>query len=439
MAGPTLVVIGAGSAVFGLAFLQDVFQVTSLRGATLRLVDVDRPAVDRMCRLARRLDAESGWDVTVEGTTSAEEALPEADFVVLSVAVDRIPAWMADHEMALRHGFPSVMSENGGPGGLSHTLRSVPLVLGICRQVEQLAPAALVINYTNPANRISLAISRHTRVRAVSLCHGVVGTREWIAGLLDRPFRDVDLSVAGVNHFNWITSLTDRETGADLLPAFRDALGRLPPDEWRLCRYAFERFGAFPTTGDDHVGEFLPWAAEIIGTKGYDYAGFGRYAQETALRIDAWGRGEGSLQPLLAELSTEGKVDHSAAVLIADVMERRDATRPSFVIPNDGLIPELRSEAVVEVTGVIAGGEISGRAVSELPAPVRALVAREIEIQFAAVDAAVAGSREQALQALLLDPVVHSAREAEAFLDEVLQRHRSQLPRFWEDSEPDAA
>ena len=432
MGSPTIVVIGAGSAVFGLAFLQDLFQVRALRGASLRLMDVDRRAVERMRRLAQRLDEASRWDVSVESTTSVEEALTGADFVVVSVAVGRIPAWMADHEIALRRGFPSLMSENAGAGGLSHTLRSVPLVLDIAQQVERVAPSALLINYTNPANRIGLAISRYTSVRSVGLCHGVAGTREWIAGLLGRPSADLDLEVAGVNHFNWVTSLTDT-AGTDLLPAFREALDRLPPDEWRLCRFAFQRLGSFPTTGDDHVGEFLPWAAEIIGTAGYDYAGFGRYADETVVRIEEWGRGERSVEPLLAELSVEGRVDHSAAVLIGDLVELRHAMRPSFILPNDGLIPELRGDAVVEVAGELNDGRPCGRVVDELPAPVRALVAREIEIQLLAVDAAVTGSRELALQALLLDPVVHSARAAEAFLDEVLERHRAQLPRFWSD------
>lgn len=428
---PTIVVVGAGSTVFGLAVLQDLFQEPALRGSTLRLVDVSPQALDRMRRLAERLKGVSGWDVTVQATTALEEGLPGADFVIVSVAVDRIPSWQADHEMALRHGFASVFSENGGPGGLSHTLRSVPLVLGIAREVERLAPAAVLFNYTNPANRISLAISRYTEVRSVSLCHGVASTKEWIAGLLGRPYEAVDLQVAGVNHFNWIASLTDRPTGDDLMPAFRAALERLPPEEWQLCRHAFDRFGSFPTTGDDHVGEFLPWGTEILGTGGYDFEDFGRHARELSERVEGWGRGEGSVADLLAERSGEGKVGGSAIVLIGDILERRSSMPPSLVLPNDGLIPDLRADAVVEVAGLVTDGELGGRRVGELPAPVRALVAREQEVQSLAVDAAVRGSRELALQALLLDPIVRSAQAAEAFLYEALTRHRTQLPRFW--------
>jgi alpha-galactosidase len=433
---PTVVVVGAGSAVFGLAFLQDFFQVPALRGATLRLVDVHAPALDRMRRLAERLDAAASWDASIESFDTVEEALPGAGFVVVSIAQDRVASWQADHELALRHGFPSVLSENGGPGGLSHTLRSVPLVLGVAEAVERLAPDALVINYTNPANRISLAISRYTSVNAVGLCHGVAGTKEWMARLLGWSFADLDLEVAGVNHFNWVTALTDRATGDDLMSAFREALDRLPADEWRLCRYAFERLGSFPTTGDDHIGEYLPWAAGIMGTAGYDFEGFGRYATETVERIEAWGRGERPVDELLAELSVEGKVDHSAAALIGGLVEGGDAGRPSFILPNDGLIPDLRADAVVEVAGQLRGGRITGRPVAGLPTAPRALVAHELEIQSLAVEAAVTGSRELALEALLIDPVVHDASAAEAFLDAILDRHRRLLPRFWDGAAP---
>jgi len=118
-------------------------------------------------------------------------------------------------------------------------------------------------------------------------------------------------------------------------------------------------------------------------------------------------------------------------VLIGDILERRTTMPPSLILPNKGLIPDLRADTVVEVAGLVADGELGGRRVGELPAPVRGLVAREQEVQSLAVDAAIQGSRELALQALLLDPIVHSARAAEAFLDEALTRHRPQLPRFW--------
>ncbi len=427
-----IVAIGVGSLVFGVELLRDVYQTEELRGAELWLVDLDPEALRRMGGLAMRLNEASGWGVTLRTTPERTEALAGADFVVTSIACDRDNTWKTDHALALKHGFPSVLSENGGPGGLSHTLRSVPPMLAIAKDVERLAPGALMLNYTNPENRVCLAIHRYTRVRAIGLCHGVAETIEFVAELLDMPRGDVDLRAAGVNHFVWTTSLTDRRSGADLLPVLRERLGDDPPEKWRLCTLLFDRFGVFPTTGDNHVGEYIGWAAEIIGTAGYD---FDAYAHDRVLanqNLDAWAAGTKSVASLLRQPSREARLGHSCTEIIAALVGHRSVRRPSFIIPNRGYVENLAPDAVIEVPGMLEDGEFRGIDVGRLTTPVAAMVQQEIAIQELAVEAAVTGSRALALQALLIDPCVHSARAAEAFLDDVLAAHRSQLPAFWE-------
>ena len=166
-----VVAIGIGSVIFGIELLRDIFRVPELKGAELWLVDVAAEPLARMTALTERLNEAADWDVAVRSTTDREEALPGADFVVTAVAVDRIATWRIDHDLANRYGFGSVLSENGGPGGLSHTLRAVPLMLDIARDVERLAPDAWMLNYTNPENRICLALDRYTSVRMIGLCH----------------------------------------------------------------------------------------------------------------------------------------------------------------------------------------------------------------------------------------------------------------------------
>src|SRR5919198_5254841 len=216
-----VVAIGIGSVIFGVNLLRDLFRTPEFRGCELWLVDIDAAALERMTRLAQRLNAAAGWDATVESTTDRCEALPNADFVITATAVDRIRTWRIDHELCLRHGFPSVLSENGGPGGLSHTLRSVPLMLEIAQDIERLAPAALLFNYTNPENRVCLAISRHTGVRTIGLCHSVAEAIDRAAALMGRDRSDLDVRAAGVNHFTWFLSIRDRD-GTDLMPEYRD-------------------------------------------------------------------------------------------------------------------------------------------------------------------------------------------------------------------------
>ncbi len=429
-ASPKLVVVGAGSVIFGVDLLSDLFQTPELRGCRLGLVDVDAAKLERMAGLAARLNEASGWGVSLEASTDRTAVLDGADFVVTAVEVRRDDLWKLDHELCLKHGFPSVLSENAGPGGLSHALRSVPLVIDICRDMERLCPAALLINYTNPEGRVCLAVRRHTGVRAVGLCHGVAGTVLWAAFLLERRLEDIELLAAGVNHFTWVTSLRDRRSGEDLYPEFRRRLGQQPPEVQPLSRLLFERFGLFPTTGDDHVGEFIGWAAEVIGTKGFDFAG--QEAERTHLgrQLEVWNAGAETVGSLLSQPSRERALGISAAGLAADVVAGRSARKHSLILPNDGYIDNVDAGAVVEVPGVVEKGKVGGLPVGPLPGPIASMAAREVEIQELVVDAAVSGSRELALQALLIDPVVHSARAAEAFLDEVLFVHRPYLPSF---------
>jgi alpha-galactosidase len=426
-----IVAIGVGSLVFGVELLRDVYQTPELRGAELWLVDLDPEALRRMGGLADALNRESGWDVTLRTTPERIEALPGADFVVTSIAHDRDSTWETDHRLALKHGFPSVLSENGGPGGLSHTLRSIPPMLEVARDVERLAPDTLMLNYTNPENRVCLAIHRYTDVRSIGLCHGVAETVQWVAEILDMPRDDVDLRAAGTNHFTWTTSLTERPSGRDLLPELRERLGDDPPEKWRLCAMLYDKFGVFPTTGDNHVGEYIGWAAELLGTEGYDFKGYARSRVLSQRNLDAWAAGTKSVASLLRQPSREERLGHSCTAIMAALVSGRTVRRPSFIIPNEGYIENIERDAVVEVPAVISDGTFRGMPVGRLAGPVASMVQREIAIEELAVEAAVTGSRAKALEALLIDPCVHSAKAAEAFLDDVLSAHRAYLPAFW--------
>jgi alpha-galactosidase len=198
-----------------------------------------------------------------------------------------------------------------------------------------------------------------------------------------------------------------------------------------LRRLLFERLGTCPAIDDNHVGEYVPWAADVIGTAGYDFEAFDRRSRAAVARLEAWGSGDLSVEPLLAEPSQESRVDHSAAEIMGDVIGGRTRRRPSFIVPNEGCIDNLPLDAVVEVPGLVQDGVPRGVPVGSLPDHVAALVRHELSIQEVAVEAAVEGSRELALRALLLDPVVNSARAADRFLDDVLRTHRDVLPRFW--------
>lgn len=426
-----LVAIGIGSVIFGIELLRDVFRVAEFRGGELWLVDTHADALARMKKLAERLNAAGDWQMTIHATHDRLEALPAADFVVTAVAVDRITTWRTDHELALRHGFPSVLSENGGPGGLSHTLRSVPLMLDIGRDIERLAPTAVLFNYTNPENRVCLALHRYTSTRTVGLCHSLAEAIDACAHVLGRPRDSIEAAAAGANHFTWFVSVRDAADGSDLMPEFRRRVMASDDGRTPVRRRLIEQLGGHPAIDDVHVGEYLPWAAGLIGTAGYDFEEHARRSQADIEMLEAWGSGARPVDPLLAEPSREASVDHSAAEIMGDLIAGRTRRRPSFILPNDGYVDNLPADSVVEVPGTVEDGVARGLPVGTLPEPVAALVRHELAIQDAAVEAAVEGSRELAMRALLLDPMVTDVHVAERFLDAILNAHRAYLPRFW--------
>jgi alpha-galactosidase len=254
--------------------------------------------------------------------------------------------------------------------------------------------------------------------------------------ILERDRTELDVRAAGVNHFTWFLSIRDARDGTDLLPDFQRRWQKSGEAGDPLARHVFGAFGVAPAIDDDHIGEYLPWGADLIGTTGYDFDRHERRAVAAAEQLDAWAAGRRAVGPLLSSPSADAQVDLSAAGIIADIVAGRTRRRPSFILPNKGrphgaLIDGLPSAAVVEVPGLVDRDGPNGVAVGSLPEPIETLVRHELAIQDLAVEAARQGSRELALRALLLDPIVNSARAAGSFLDDVLRLHRELLPRFW--------
>src|SRR5512142_778925 len=157
MAKTKIVLIGVGSTSFGVDTFADLFRRREqFAGSTLALCDVNPERLARALRLARRLNAATGEPFRIESATDYRTLLPGAEFVVISTEVDRLERWKLDWEIPFQYGIRHVLGENGGPGGLSHALRTIPLVLGIAQEVERLAPSAYLINFTNPLSRVCL-------------------------------------------------------------------------------------------------------------------------------------------------------------------------------------------------------------------------------------------------------------------------------------------
>jgi alpha-galactosidase len=313
-------------------------------------------------------------------------------------------------------------------------MRNIPIVLGICRDVERLCPDALVLNFSNPEGRLCLAATRYTRLQFVGLCHGIEMTRSVVAAALDLAPVDVDPVASGLNHFTWVSQLRHAETGQDLYPAFRSAIENRqiaeaggPVYGWQveLCRYLMRTFGLWPSPSDDHVGEYLAYAWEYCGLEGYDFERARRRQAQEAHQLEAIvARGPAGEELL------NGPFRERAIPIIAGVLGNSQHRELAVNVVNAGLVPNLPDWAVVEVPATVDGSGVHGTPVGPLPEPIAAMCRTQIAVMDRAVEAGVHGDKGAALQALLLDPVVDSVRAAEDILEELLYAHRGLLPQF---------
>lgn len=437
-----IVLIGAGSTIFGVNTLADLFaQREHLRGSHIGLCDVDLARLARVTHLAERMNAATHADFKIESVTDYRDALPGAEFVIVSVEVDRIPRWKLDWEIPFKYGIRHVLGENGGPGGLSHALRTIDLVLGIAREVERLAPDAYLLNFTNPLPRVMLAVTRYTRLKAIGLCHQInkgyyiVGHVLGLTPHLDAHFpppqvarelkEKIDLQTAGLNHITWIQEIREHSTGQDLYPVFRARLLNFDPSFEPLSRRLHKAFGLFPATGDDHVGEYFSFAHETSGLKGYDFDKYAETGAALDARVDGATTDTGALKEFLNWESAE-----RAASIVAGIANDWHSYEVTVNVVNNGALPGLPDLAVVEVPGVVSASGVTPLRVPALPPTITAVLNQQAAIQERVVEAAVHGDRHAALQALLLDPLTTSYANAEKLLDELLTVHSDALPQF---------
>ncbi len=449
-----IVVIGAGSASFGRSVIVDLAQEERLRDfpIALRLVDVDEAALKRMYQFALLVKEKTGAsNLTIAATTDRKEALPGADYVIISVSQKRFALWEKDFYIPLAFGFKQVFGENGGPGAAFHTLRSIHLMMPICHDIERLCPEALIVNYTNPESRVCLAIHKLTRLRAVGLCHGPMTTWEVVSDILGRPKESFVLTIGGINHFHWVLGIEDLQ-GNDLMPEFQrrihDALPRLNP----FVRTMYELYGFLPYPALSHPEEYVHFAYSLTGPLFFQW-GIGGIARPLNATVDdleyaiegrpnmpsyeLWCLEEGrKIEAIVAQktpltqdaLSPSGEL---AIPIICDIEHNvpRRAIAANVVNKNRA-VANLPEEAIVEVPVIVDGEGIHPIAVGALPPAIAAMCQLQIAIQELLVEAYRERSKKLLLQALLLEPTVDDVKRAQEMMEVMLHVQREYLPEM---------
>jgi len=446
------VLIGGGSLRWTPPLATDLFLTESLDGSELVLVDIDAEAAELMQRYCRMIGEQIGcdWRVSVQ---NLESALDGADGVCVSISTGGFDAMHLDYTVPERFGIYHTVGDTVGPGGISRTLRNVPVFVDIARKMEKYCPDTWMLHVTNPLSQLTRSVWKTSSIRCVGLCHNFSDTIIQLADFLGCDRSDLFAVSVGVNHYTWLKDLTCRgkEIGERLTlknyieyearkggkPVRTGSIDdRIEEDtavagslSYRLNFELYEIFGVFPVGAAPHVVENLPWYANDpktlqrhqIRRKGVLPArrdGAKRLRRETIDIVE--GR-----QPL--------PEPRKSVELVAPVTESLCTGKPFQAVvslPNEGQITDLPRDAVVETWAMVRRNRILPVHSGAMPAPVLGLMQLIVDEQELAVEAALTGDRDKVVQAMYVSPMLHDKDRAPELADALLDATRQWLPQF---------
>jgi alpha-galactosidase len=434
-----IVIIGAGSAVFTQGLVADM--MLSGDRWDVHLVDVSEENLAVAHGVVKRMLAARTAPVTAHATLDRREALPGADAVVCTFAVGGRRGWEQDVFIPRRYGIFQPVGDSVLPGGISRAMRHVPLAVAIARDVLELCPQALFVNYANPMTAITRAIRKATGAPVLGLCHGVNHVQELLADLIAAPLAETSLTAIGVNHCTWLTEF--RHRGQSAWPRVEAALRAQPPElpapgspfsaamplSWEL----YELYSAFPAPLDRHVAEFYAslcreggYYGRTPGVDAFTFEGTIARGDEGFAEMQAVAQGRA---PLDETVFDHAPGEHEQLITILDCLAGKGRGVFSVNLPNAGRVPGVPDDAILEGMALIDENGVRTLAVGPVPLALRDQIARRAAIAELTVDAALTGDVGRMAQAIVADGALARPAEARALAADLLAAHQLHLAR----------
>jgi alpha-galactosidase len=459
-----IVFIGAGSTVFAKNLMGDILSYPELSDSNIVLMDINSERLATSEQVAHFINESLGTNATIEVTTDRREALVGADYVICMIQVGGYePATVTDFEIPKKYGLEQTIGDTLGIGGIMRGLRTIPVLLDITHDMEELCPDALFINYVNPMAMNQWALSRETSIKTVGLCHSVPHTAHELSEDIGIPYEDINYLVAGINHVAFYLKFEHAQTGEDLYPLIQKVVdeGRVP--DWNRVRYEiFQRFGYFVTESSEHFSEYSPWFIKSNKPELIEQFNIpiDEYLARCEAQITAWdmmqdARANGhtvtepmirealngiKLMPRMVEGTVQGVLNYDKfersveyGSLIIHSMETGEPRRIYGNVPNKGIIANLPEGCSVEVPCLVDKNGIQPVTIGSIPPQLAALMQTNINVQSLTVEAALTGKREHIYHAAMLDP--HTAAELtldqiHEMVDELIEAHGNMLPSY---------
>ena len=446
-----LAIIGAGSTVFTKNIVVDLLLIDAFKSIEIALMDIDKNRLEKTYEvldiISKKMEASPKFTLH----TNRKEALINADFVQTTIQVGGYkPSTVIDFEIPKKYGLNQTIADTIGVGGVMRSLRTIPVLLEIAKDINEICPNAIWMQYVNPMCSNMIAINKSfPLLKSLGLCHSVQGTAEMIAEDLEESIDDIEYLCAGINHMSFYQKITKISTGEDLYPKLKkfgiDVLNdkkvssrtnKIEDSGKHLhekVRYEIlNRFGYFVTESSEHFAEYVPWfikkGREDLIDK-YKIP-IDEYIDRCKFYERLWEKIEQDTSQITEQ---EIKRSNEYASYIMDGFTNNKPTVFYANVMNNGLIENLPMNCCVEVPCKIDSNGIVPQKIGKLPEHLSALMRTNINVQILTAEAALTKKKEHIYHAALLDPLTASnlsIDEIYSMVDELIEAHGNYLPNY---------
>ncbi len=430
MSMPKITFIGAGSVVFTYNLLGDILSFPELAGAEIALMDIDPERLRIAEIMAHKVAELLGAHPRISAHEQRKAALEGADYAINMIQVGGYSSTLIDFEIPKRYGLQQTIADTLGIGGIFRALRTIPVMLDMCHDMEEVCPHVTFLNYVNPMAMNTWAVSQATNIKTVGLCHSVQGTAGQLAGYMDIPVAELTYRCAGINHMAFYLELQHR--GQDVYPLLREVAQR--EEIWQRDPVRFElfkRLGYFVTESSEHSAEYNQYfirrdRPDLIE---HFYIPIDEYLRRSQAQNLWWEQIRQQLLDGTAEFTPERSNEYAA--LIIHSMETNTPRVIYGNVLNQGLITNLPRGCCVEVPCLVDSNGIQPTVIGPMPPQLAALQISNINVQGLVVEAVLTGKKEHVYHAAIFDP--HTSAELtldemHALVDDLFEAHGEMVP-----------
>jgi len=426
--------MGAGSSVFAKNVLGDVMLTPAIQNCNIALYDIDEVRLEESYNMLCIINKNCNEGrASITKYTDRKEALRGASYIVNAIQVGGYePCTVTDFEIPKKYGLQQTIGDTLGIGGIFRALRTIPVMFDFARDIEEVCPNAWLLNYTNPMAMITGAMQRYTNVKMVGLCHSVQVCSKSLLKTVGLEADGVTDKIAGINHMAWLLEIRDKD-GNDLYPQIKRLAAEKTEKHDNMVRIEImKHFGYYVTESSEHLAEYLPYWIKNTHPELIDKFNIpiDEYLRRCVNQIKKW---ETQRDELTKNHELTHKRTHEYGSYIIEAMETNKPIKIGGNVQNTGLIPNLPSEACVEVPCLVDSSGVTPCYIGNLPEQLAALNRTNINTQLLTIEAAVTRKKESIYHAAMLDPHTGSELtidEIKALCDELIEAHVDWLPKY---------